>query len=339
MSSNHPRHVDDQAVHPESVLRAPDGRIVQFKVHSANWDPALPENSVDALAACLAAPVARAEIDLVMLRDRDFLIYHDDRLDRGTTGSGPVAALTSDAARALRMRDYRHDDEGDALAPATDHLVGQLSDAVELMRATPAPTVLQLDMKDAEPWPWARIEELLRLVEPIRDRIVVGCTADWNLRRLLQVDPSVPVGFDPMFYLDWAPDEEELEPMPGVRGAYGYLDAHPLARERRGPTAEYLRDRLGGILRLVPAPRDLYIRLRTAERMVADDLGLDTMKTMIHDLGASFDLWTLDAGTPRWEERLRLALDLGADVITTNTPRALATADLALDEPPSVDRG
>ena len=50
---------------------------------------------------------------------------------------------------------------------------------------------------------------------------------------------------------------------------------------------------------------------------------------MIHDLGASFDLWTLDAGTPSWEERLRLALDLGADVITTNTPRALATADLA----------
>ena len=140
------------------------------------------------------------------------------------------------------------------------------------MRATRRRRVLQLDMKDADPWPWARIEELLRLVEPIRERIIFGCTADWNLRRLLHVDPTAPVGFDPMYYLDWAPDGAELERLPGVLGAYGYLDAHPLARERRGPTADYLRDRLGGLLRLVPSPRDLYIRLRTAERMVADEL-------------------------------------------------------------------
>ena len=56
--------------------------------------------------------------------------------------------------------------------------------------------------------------------------------------------------------------------------------------------------------------------------------GLDDLAAMIHSHGASFDLWTLDAGTPRWEERLRLAVDLGADVITTNTPRVLARADL-----------
>src|SRR5215207_5980427 len=104
MSAYDARSFDTSSVHPESLLRAPDGRLVQLKVHSANWDPALPENSLDALAACLAAPVARAEIDVEMLADRDFLIYHDHMLDRGTTGSGPVASLTSDAARALRLR-------------------------------------------------------------------------------------------------------------------------------------------------------------------------------------------------------------------------------------------
>jgi glycerophosphoryl diester phosphodiesterase len=302
--------------------------LVQFKVHSANWDPALPENSLQALAACLAAPVARAEIDIVPLADRDFLLYHDSRLDRGSTGSGLVSELTSDAARALRLRAYRHDDEGDELAPPTDHPLSQLSDVVALMQATPAPTLLQLDMKNARPWPWTRVEELLGLVAPIRDRVIFGCNADWNLRRLLQVDSTAPVGFDPMYYLDWAPEGTDLERLPGVRGAYGYLDAHPLARERHGVTADYLRDRLGGLLRLVPAPRDLYIRLRTAERMVADDLGLDVLKSMIHDLGASFDLWTLDAGTPNWENRLKLAVALGADVVTTNTPQALAAAAL-----------
>jgi glycerophosphoryl diester phosphodiesterase len=312
-------------VHPESVIRAPDGRIVQLKVHSANWDPALPENSLAALAACLAAPVQRAEIDLTMLADRDFVLYHDRTLDTGTTGSGAVAGLTSDAARVLRLRDYRHDDHG-GQAPATDHPVGQLSDVVELLRANPAPTILQLDMKDTEPLPWPRVEELLRLVEPVRERVVFGSNADWNLRRILHVDPSVAVGFDPLYYLDWAPDREEPERMPGIRGAYGYQDAHPLARERRGPTVDYLRDRLGALLRLVPNPRDLYIRLRTAERMAAD--GLDDLAAIVHGLGASFDLWTLDAGTPNWEQRLRFAVQSGADVVTTNTPRALAAAKL-----------
>ncbi|MFN8636084.1 MAG: glycerophosphodiester phosphodiesterase family protein [Chloroflexota bacterium] len=323
MSTPPPLHFDVASVHPESVFYAPDGRLVQFKVHSANWDPALPENSLDALAACLKAPVARAEIDLVPLADRDFLLYHDSVLDRGSTGSGRVADLTSDAARSLRLRAYRHDDAPDELPPPTEHPLSQLSDVVALMLATPAPTVLQLDMKDARPWPWARIEELLRMVEPIRSRVIFGCNADWNLRRVLQVDSTAPIGFDPLYYLDWAPDDAQIGRLPGARGAYGYLDTHPLARERHGSTADYLRDRLGGLLRLVPNPRDLYIRLRTAERMVADDLGLDTLKDMIHDLGASFDLWTLDAGTPNWEARFQLAIALGADVVTTNTPRAL----------------
>src|SRR5581483_1581403 len=224
-------------------------------------------------------------------------------------------------ARSLRVRDYPHDATHEP-GPETDLPVGLLSDVVELVQANPGPTLLQLDMKDAEPWPWGRIEELLRLTAPIRDQIIFGCTADWNLRRLLRVDSTAPIGYDPMYYLDWTPEGAELERLPGARGAYGYLDTHPLARERRGPTADYLRDRLSGLLRLVPGPRDLYIRLRTAERMVAD--GFDELAPMIHNLGASFDLWTLDAGTPNWERRARLAVALGADVITTNTPQALA---------------
>src|SRR5215471_15252209 len=97
-----------QGAHPESVFRAPDGRLVHLKVHGALWDPALPENSLAALEACLQAPVARTEIDLRMLADRDFLLAHDAVLDTVTTGTGPVSALTADAARSLRVRDYLH---------------------------------------------------------------------------------------------------------------------------------------------------------------------------------------------------------------------------------------
>ncbi len=37
-------------------------------------------------------------------------------------------------------------------------------------------------------------------------------------------------------------------------------------------------------------------------------------------------LWTLNAGTPRWRERLTRALAAGVDVVTSDTPRTLAAA-------------
>jgi glycerophosphoryl diester phosphodiesterase len=307
-------------VHPESVLRARDGRLVQLKVHCARWDDSVPENSIPALTACLDARVARAEIDIAMLADRDFLVLHDDVLDEATTGSGPVGVLTVDDARRLRLRQHA----GERRGQPTEYAPPLLSDIVALLRATPAPTRLELDAKDAEPWPWPRVEELARLIEPVKDRVVVGSAADWNLRRLLAIDPTAPVGFDPMFYLDWVPEGARLDAMPGLRGAYGYLDAHPLARQRRGPPADYLRDRLGAILRLVPGAQDLHLRLRTAEHMLDD--GLDDLPAIVHSHGMRLDYWTLDAGTLNWEARFRRAVEAGADIVTTNTPQALAEA-------------
>src|SRR5439155_11308099 len=108
------------------------------------------------------------------------------------------------------------------------------------------------------------------------------------------------------------------------RGAYGYLDAHPLARTRLGSTADYLRDRLGGVLRLVPGAGELHLSLVAAERMLAD--GLTDLADLVHSHGMLLDLWTLNAGTPRWRERLLGALEAGADVITTETPGELVRA-------------
>jgi glycerophosphoryl diester phosphodiesterase len=184
--------------------------------------------------------------------------------------------------------------------------------------------LLELDLKDSKPWPWPRVEELARLLQPIKDRITFGGGADWNLRRLRAVDPSMPMGFTITENLDWVPEQQRPDTLPGVRGAYGYLDAHPLARQRFGSTADYLRDRLGAILRLVPGARDIHIRLLAVERMLED--GLTDLPDLLHAQGMLLDVWTLNAGTPMWRERLARALDAGVDVITTATPRELSRA-------------
>ncbi len=298
--------------HPESVIRSA-GRDVQVKVHQCVWSGALPENSLPAILECYQEHVARAEIDVAILRDCDFLVVHDLDLAKATDGTGRVDATSCSESQHLHLT---HAGTVTAERPPL------LSEVVEAIAAEPYPTILELDLKDWNPWPWPRVEELARLLAPVKDRITFGGVADWNLRRLLTVDPTLPMGFTITQYLDWVPETTKPDAIPGVRGAYGYLDGHPLARERHGPTADYLRDRMSALLRLVPGVRDLHVRLLAVERMLDD--GFSDLVDMVHAAGAQLDVWTLNAGTANWQSRLQRALDVGADVITSSTPRELA---------------
>jgi glycerophosphoryl diester phosphodiesterase len=297
------------------VLRAADGRIVQLKIHGCVWSGAFPENSLAAIGECLQSPVARAEIDINLLRDADFLVTHDTQLDSATTGSGPVRETTRAEASALRCR-WR--------GRVWEQRPSLLSEVVDLLQTHPSPTTLELDAKDVEPWPWPRVEELARLVESVRERVVFGGCADWNLRRLVEVDPAIRVGFTPTFYLDFVPPGSSPDDLPGSVGAYGYLDSHPLARAQQGPTAEYLWDRMGALIRLVPGACEMHLRLSLFERMRAD--GLTDVTSRLHAAGLRVDVWTLDAGTPNWEARLAQAVEAGVDVVTSNTAQLLAAA-------------
>lgn len=303
----------------ESVIIAADGRRVQLKVHRCHWSGAYPENSLPAIEECYREAVARAEIDLHMLRDADFLVLHDPRVDDSTTGNGDVGSFTRRDAQALRL--LWHKGVSSERPPL-------FSEVVSLIRDQAYPTLLELDLPEQRPLPWARVEELARLVEPVKDRVIFN-GADWNLRRLLRVDSALPMSYDPATYLDWVPegDEEEAE-LALPRGAYGYFDAHPLARERRSSVADYLADRLGGIARLVPGAREAHVRLAAFERMLDDGVAA---AALMHGHGTLLDVWTLNADTPRWRERLARALAAGADVVTTDTPRALAAAVRAGD--------
>ncbi len=303
--------------HPESVIRTDAGREVQLKVHQCVWSGEFPENSLPAIVECFREHVARAEIDIALLRDSDFLVAHDLNLAKATDGSGRVDETTRAASQRLHLTHA---------GAVTSERPALLSDVVDAIAAEPFPTILELDLKDWNPWPWPRVEELARLLQPVKDRITFGGVADWNLRRLLHVDPSLPMGFTITQYLDWVPETTKPDAIPGVRGAYSYLDAHPLARQRFGPTADYLRDRLTGLLRLVPGVRDLHVRLLAVERMLDD--GFHDLPELVHAHGALLDVWTLNADTPRWRERLARVLALGADVVTSSTSRALARAYL-----------
>jgi glycerophosphoryl diester phosphodiesterase len=298
---------------PVSVLRAPDGRQVELNVRGCVWSGEFPENSLAAIRECLMAPVARAEIGFSLLRDGDFLVTHDTLLDSATTGTGPVRLATRQESAQLQCR-WR--------GQVWEHRPPLLSEVVDLLQAEATPTILELHAKDVEPWPYSRVDELARLVEPVRDRVIFSGSADWNLRRLVQVDSRIRVGFAPTFYLDWVPQDSVPDDLPGEVGAYGYRDRHPLARARNQAPSDYLWERLNALIRLVPAAREMHIRFSLFEHMQSDGLGDTTYR--LRRAGLRAGVWTLDADTPDWHARLTNAVWAGADIITTNTARQLA---------------
>src|ERR1700716_1394191 len=142
--------------HPDSVLRyGESGRQVQLKVHQCVWSGNYIPNSLAAIQDCYRARVARAEIDIAMLADEDFLVVHDLDLANATSSRGRVEDTTR--AQAERLHLIR-----DGLASLErPPLLSEVADAIA---REPYPTLLELDLKDWKPWPWPRVEELARLL-------------------------------------------------------------------------------------------------------------------------------------------------------------------------------
>jgi len=294
---------------PDSFFQVGD-RIIELKVHRCLWSGRFTENSPLAIAECASERVMRTEIDAQLLRDGEFIVLHDDRFDRVTDATGFVREATALEATGSRFKDGSH--------PLL------ISEAIQLIAANEFPRSIELDLKDLAPYTRPQAEALVRAAQPVKDRVHFSTPADWNLRRLLAVDPTLRVSLNPHCYIDTELDDDTRLPV----GAYGYRDAHPLARARSSTTSDYLRDRLGGIMRLVPGITEAHVRLAMFERMLDD--GVADAAEIFHALGIKVDVWTLDAGTPRWRERFARLVHAGVDIVTTNTARGLAAAGRGL---------
>jgi len=79
------------------------------------------------------------------------------------------------------------------------------------------------------------------------------------------------------------------------------------------------------ILRLVPGISEAHLRVEMFEHVLDD--GVADIAELFH---LKLDVWTLDAETPRWQERLARIAAAGVDIVTTNTPIPLAAAGRAL---------
>ncbi len=284
-----------------------------FVHHKAALDGSpYPPNSLEAIRACLDANARFIEIDIKALADGDYLLVHNALLDEETTGLGPVNTCTTSAARQLHIRHDGH---------ATPYRVPLLSEVVDLLHASPATTQLQLDLKDQVPADDELLVRLVKQVELLGTRVIVSSTADWQLRRLRRLSPTLPLGFDIQLHLDWTREiERDLHEPPHVRGVHGYWDDQPHAAFDTWPVTRYLHDRCDVLAGLVPSVRTFYVRHQLLAQSLRDGFN---WAAALHQHGILLDAWTMDASNAEAIKTLPTLIEAGVDLITTNTPLVL----------------
>lgn len=285
-----------------------------------------PPNSIEALRASLRAGARFIEVDITALADSDFLLVHDADLQAETNGQGQVAECPTAQARGLLLKQD---------GAVTEHPAALLSDVVRLFEQHGGAACLQLDFKDAVPFKDEEpLRRLVRLVEPLKERVIVSSGADWQLRKMRKFAPWLMLGFDIMWYLGWQPAGEARDPReyPKNIGAYGYYDDHMLASGRYQPTAEYLRDRCEGLVMLAPDVSVFYLEHYLIAQSLQD--GFNWAETL-HKYGICLDAWTMDVSNPAAVRRVPQLLEAGVDLFTTNTPIAMASLLGLAQERPS----
>ncbi|GAC1363988.1 MAG: hypothetical protein NVSMB42_23740 [Herpetosiphon sp.] len=280
--------------------------------HAANRGIHFPPSSFPGLKHCLDANARVIEVDIIPLLNGDFVLFHDENLEHGTDGQGPVVKLT--AAEASRLHHVWN-------GAVTTTEVTLLSQLIETIRAYPALHELQLDLKPYLPLTDAILHNLLHLIEPVKRQIRITSEADWALRRLRALDSSVQLGFDPLNYLQLNRAAGWPVNVPPFRvGAFGYRDDHPLAARKWGSAADYLELRADVLAVQAPVDSMWFISASLLGAMLDD--GFDWIRH-IHTRGQQVAAWTLDPQPSRVTLARRLAAS-GVDRITTNDAPAMA---------------
>ncbi len=277
-------------------------------------DQAAPPNSLDAIRSCLDAGAAFIEIDVTALARDDYLLVHDFELESETSGRGMVGDCTPEETMQLYLkRDGR----------VTSYRVARLSEVVQLFLDHGGASRLQLDFKNVFPLPTDEpLHRLVRLIEPLGERVIVSSGADWQLRKLRRLASWLMLGFDIMYYMDWEPEGKARDPraIPKNRGAYGYYDDHPLALARLWQTSDYLLDRCESLMGLVPDVSAFYVEHTLLAQSLEDGFN---WAEPLHRRSILLDAWTMDVTNPVARANAPRLLAAGVDLFTTNTPRAL----------------
>lgn len=281
------------------------GRRRVFACHAATLTRRHAPNSLEAVAECVAAGAPRIEIDVRFLSDDGMLVFHDATFDHATDGAGSVSDL--DTAAARRIRSHR--------AGTTLPL---FEDVVDVLRHGSA--LLQVDLKPMLPLTPVQETRLATAMEPMRDRVLIGSQAHWNLRGLRE--RGFRVAFDPTLHWHaFAQGDAGEGRGPARRGLHGLWDDAPLALTPGVSSEQYFASRLEDLLGMLAAS-EWMVDYGTLLHMRAKGFPLGDV---LAARGVELAAWTVHDHGPESTSALLLDLfSLGTTTVITDYAEQLA---------------
>jgi glycerophosphoryl diester phosphodiesterase len=294
----------DHDVTPAGLAIDCGGRAVRLKWHKLRRERADLPFLRDNLARGLALG-ASMEVDLRQLACGRFVCLHDQRLERETSGSGPVRRIDGDAVASLRLREPKTGVLGEP-PMVLDELVGRVAQASETLAPE---TTIQLDLKErAEAITGATARSFADLIGPVAGHFLLS-SDDWEATRRLGE---------------------------GATGlALGYELNH-LAKDWDFSSRDKIKELAFAVAAEAPEAKIIYLARDVLSAGLAQGVNL------IADLrayGYEVDCWTIDADARDGADQIRTAVQAGADQITTNTPLALEALWRNLQSPATAVAG
>ena len=279
--------------------------------HAASFDNRVPPGSLSALKSCLNSGAAWIEVDIVALKGGDFALVHDPQLDHISDGKGLVFEKSAGEIQKMVYKPMEQNAGGAFL--------GTLRQAVPLLQNQDGDSKLQLDLKPYSPLTSEDLRNLLDIINPVKEHVLVSSVADWSLRMLRRMDAGLALGFDPLLYLDVVGKTPRPEGVPPFRvGAYGYLDEHPLAAQRWGSVGDYFAARAEALMQQAPVKATWFLNAELLDDAL--NAKFDWID-FLHSSGCLVDAWTVDMNRSDLAKRL---VGAGVDYLTSNQANSLA---------------
>ena len=241
-----------------------------------------PENTLPAFEKALEMGADGTELDVQATADGQLVVLHDYNLERTTTGAGPLRSHTLAQLAAIDAGIRFDTAFSGTPIPTLEQVFDLVGDSF----------IVNVEIKNMdwnggrEPEPLARLIQRRRLY----DQVIVSSFNPIALRKMRQLDPSVPLG---LLYFDRPPHSAN-----GERSLLQKVRSLPL----KDLLLYFCRPWLSRGL----APEALHPYFTSIDAQLV---------AKAHSRGQQVNAWTVNSGT----EALRLA-GLGVDAIITDIP-------------------
>ena len=277
------------------------GKTRNFVAHRALYSGKYKENTFAAIQECVKAGVPQVEIDLQVLSDDNFVVFHDFKLDRLTNSRGFISEKVTAEFSSITYK--------------TGEPIALLDDILPVLVESSLRVHFDLKLSNRSSYVFT---QLAKKIFPLKDRVLIASQAHWLLEMFLECGFSVAL--DTAMELSYQPNRPSGK-NPIVLGLHGLWDDSFEAHDTSISAPQYIRYRLQSFSDLMPLNSWVF-DANTLDFLASKS---PTFSRDLAQYGIDLITWGLDdTSESDLAQRLNFLFDIGVSTIITDFPEKLA---------------